>query len=239
MSPPPVDTRKVDLAALAQFWRAALLAVVGSVLGIAVPLVLSNTGYFTFDIPTAGSAFHVDQTSLAVVLGVASVGLVISMVSFWMYREGFLSVRSVDAKFSSSPTWALLVIVGLVLFIVGLVTLLEAILQLLSCTGGSTTSIPTSCLNLGPLLGAAGLLLVAAIVLLIGYIGTLVAIWRLGDRYDDPLYKVGAVLLIIPYISFVGQVLVLVATSRAKTKVEQHPPFAVAPSYPSWPPPPR
>lgn len=238
-TPGRVDTRAADLVALGQIWRAALIAVVGSVLGIAVPLVLSNAGYFTIIIPTAGSAFRVNQTAVLAVLVVASVGLAISMVSFWLYREGFLAVRSVDPKFTSSPTWALMVIFGLVLFIVGLAVVLAGLLQLLSCTGGSTTSIPSSCLNLGPLLGGVVLLFVAAIVLLIGYIGTLVAIWRLGDRYDESLYKVGAVLLIIPYISFVGQILVLVATSRAKAKVERHPPFAAAPSYPSWTPPPR
>lgn len=235
----PPDTRVTDLAALSKIWVAALISVVGSVLGIAVPLLLSSTGYFRIVIPASGSALPFAESALYTVLGLAVAGLAISMVAFWFYRDGFLAVRRVDNRFSSSPTWALLVIIGLILLVLGLAVLFASLIALVSCVGTATT-IPASCVNLGGLLGGVALLFVAIIILLIGYIGTLVSIWRLGDRYGDSLFKIGAVLLIIPYVAFVGQILILVAASKAQTQVRQHPPggYVTAPSVMSPPPPP-
>ena len=238
--PPAVqvpNSREADLKGLSQVWVAALISILGSALGVAVPLALSSTGYFRVSIPAAGSALAFGQTAVYVVLGVALVGLAISIFSFYYYREGFLAFRTVDPRFSSSPTWALLVIIGLVLICLAFVAILAAFAQLIACTGTSTT-IPASCLNVLAVLGGVGLLFVGVIVLLIGYIGTLVAIWRLGDRFGDSLFKVGAVLLIIPFLSIVGQILVLVAASGARSKVQQAPGYAMAPSMPYPPPPP-
>jgi Protein of unknown function (DUF973) len=235
---PPSDSRDTDLAALSKIWTAALISVVGSALGV-VALVLTTTGYFRFVIPRSGSALPFAVTALYIVLGLALVGIAVSVVSFWFYRDGFLAVRRVDARFSSSPTWALLVIIAAILLALGLVALFASLIATVSCVGTATT-IPVSCVNLGGLLGGLGLFLIAIIVGFIGIVGTLVAIWRLGDRYNDSLFKIGAVLLIIPYASFVGQILILVAASKAQTTVRQWPGtgFAAAPSVMSPPPPP-
>jgi Protein of unknown function (DUF973) len=235
--PPPPNVREADVKGLSHVWVAALISIVGSALGVAVPLALSSSGYFRISIPTAGSAVSYSLTALYVVLGVAVAGLAISLISFYFYREGFLAFRTVDSRFSSSPTWALLVIIGLILLCLGLVAVLAGIAELIACAGTSTT-LPAGCGSFGVVLGGAGLLLAAVIVLLIGYIGTLVAIWRLGDRFGDSLFKVGAVLLIIPFLSVVGQILVLVAASGARSKIQQIPGYAVAPSVPYPPSPP-
>jgi uncharacterized protein DUF973 len=236
-SAPVVDAPQTDLAALSNIWNAALIAIIGSALGVAVPLVLSSTGYYSFSVPAAGAPVRFTAAHAYAVLGVAVVGVVISVVSFWYYRRGFLALRGIDAKFASSPTWALLVIIGLPILALGLLALLASLLQLLACAGTSIT-IPASCVNVGSLLGGLGLLAIGLIVLFIGYIGTLVAIWRLGDRYGNSLFKIGAVLLIFPFLSIVGQILVLVASSSAQTTVRQRPPMMLAPAFPSPPPPP-
>jgi hypothetical protein len=232
------NPQETDLQGLSKVWIAALISIVGSALGVAVPLALSSTGYFRIALPSSGSAVSYGLGALYLVLGVAVAGLAISIVSFWFYRDGFLSFRRVDIRFASSPTWALLVIIGLVMVCLGLVALLAGLAQVLSCTGVSTT-IPPSCVNVGALLGGAALLLVGAIVLLIGYIGTLVAIWRLGDRFGSSLFKVGAVLLIFPFLSIVGEILILVAASNARSLVQQRPGYAMAPSVQYPPPPPQ
>jgi len=237
---PVRDAREADLAALSKVWTGALISVVGSALGVAVPLALSSSGHFTISIPASGSTLPFTATALYLVLGVALIGLALSMVSFWFYRDGFIALRGIDARFSSSPTWALLVIIGLVMVWLALVAVLVGLLQLLSCVGAGTT-IPTSCVSLGVLLGGLALLFVGLVVLLIGYIGTLVAIWRLGDRYGNSLFKIGAVMLIIPFLSIVGQILILIGASSAQSQVRQRPAFAMAPSMaspPSAPPPP-
>lgn len=235
--PQVTDTRAADLDALTQVRTAALISVVGSALGVAFPLALSLSGHFNITIPASGGTVTIDQTALVGVLGIALFGLVLSMLAFWFFRGGFLSLRSVDQRFSTAPTWALLTIVGLVLVGLGLVLFLGGFVQLLACIGPSS-SIPASCIPLGLILGGAALLLIGVIVLLIGYIGTLVAIWRLGTRYDDSMFKIGAVLFIIPFLSIVGQILVLVAASGARTKIQQRPVLGLAPSVPSYPRPP-
>ena len=235
---PLADTRRADLAALAQVRWAALVALIGSLLGVVV-LVLTTTGYYEFGIPAAGSALRVNQAALVALLAVGEGGLGITAVSFGFYRGGFLALRPTDPRFRTSPTWTLLAIVGILLVALGLAVVVGGLLELLACTGGSTASVPAACVDLGTLLGGAVVVFVGGVVALVGLVGTIVAVWRLGDRFDDSFFKIGAILLIIPYASIVGQILVLVATSRAKTKVEQHPPFAMAPSFPTWPPPGR
>ncbi len=230
------NTREADLSALSKIWTAALVSILGSILGVAVPLTLSFFHYISFTIPATGSAVTYGTTALYLVLGIGLVGLVISIIAFWFYRDGFLALRPVDPRFASSPTWALMVIIGLIMVSLGLVAVLAGIVQILTCTGTSTT-IPASCISLGALLGGLALLVIGAIVLLIGYIGTLVAIWRLGSRYNDALFKVGAVLLIIPYLSIIGQILILVAASGVRKRVEQTPGAGFAPSV-TYPPPP-
>ena len=234
---PVADTRAADIAGLSRVWTAALISIVGSALGVAVPLALSWSGYFTNAIPASGGTVSFDQTSLIAVLGTAMVGLLISIISFWFYRDGFLAIRAVDSRFSTTPTFALLVIVGLVMVAIGLVLVLEGFVQLLSCAG-SATVIPASCINVGALLGGVALLLLGLIILLVGYIGTLVGIWRLGTRYNETLFKVGAILIIIPFLSIIGQILILVGASGARRRIQQTPAYGWTPSVPQPPPPP-
>lgn len=235
--PPGPDVRNADLTGLSRVRLAALIAVVGSALGVALPLAFSFTGTFSFSVPAAGSAYTYSGTAIAFVIGTALVGLTLTLVSLWFYREGFLALRTVDGSFSSTPTFALLAVIGLVMVWAGLVLVLVELLTLLSCvTVGGV--IPASCVALGGLLGGLALLLIGLILVLIGYIGTLVGIWRLGTRYGDSLFKIGAVLLIFPFLSVVGEILILVAASHAETRVRQAPPPAYAPSTAPFPPPP-
>jgi hypothetical protein len=236
---PPLDTRETDVEGLSKIWTAALISIIGTALGIAVFVAL-EVGYVRAALPASGSPLTLSEAAVGLVLALAIVGLATSAVSFWYYRNGFVAFRKVDPKFSTSPTWALLVIVGLVLLAVGVIVLSVELLSIVSCVGAPSKTIPASCVQPGALLGAVGLLLIGAIILIIGYVGSLVAIWRLGDRYGNSLFKIGAVLLIFPYLSFVGQILVLVASSQARTQVQQRPGtgFATMPSVMAPPPPP-
>jgi hypothetical protein len=68
------------------------------------------------------------------------------------------------------------------------------------------------------------LLFVVAIVLLIGAIGLLIGIWRLGTRYQEGLLKVAAILLILPVLNIVGFVLILVASRSLRNRIGSGPP---------------
>jgi hypothetical protein len=232
----PPDTRAADIEGLSHVWTAALISIIGTALGVAVPLGLEGAGYVTVQLPVSGGTATFDQAALLAVTGIAVAGIVLSILSFWFYRSGFLALRTIDSRFSSSPTWALMVIIGLAMVMFGLVIVIIGLLSTLSCSGTSTM-IPLSCVNLGALLGGLALLLIGVIVLLIGYIGTLVAIWRLGTRYNEALFKVGAVLLILPFLSVVGQILILVGASGVRRRIREAPAFGMAPSVQYQPPP--
>jgi uncharacterized protein DUF973 len=234
------DPRPADLEAMSRVKTAAIISIIGAALGVAVPIGASAGGYFRIAVPMAGGTYTFNQTAVLTILGVALAGFALSMLAFWFYRAGFLALRSVDQRFSSTPTWALLAIVGLILVWVGLAVVLASLASVFSCavTTGPSTRIPVGCVNLGEILGGAGLLLVGGIILLIGYIGMLVGIWRLGDRYGDSLFKIGAVLFIIPFGAIVGQILVLVAATNARKRIEQPPVSPYAPSVPMPPAPP-
>ena len=227
---------EADTKGLSDVWTAALISMIGTLLGVAV-FALSETGTFRVSVSTVGSGISISETGLYPALGVSIGGLAISVVSFYFYREGFRSFRTVDTTFATAPTWAVLVIIGLVLTGVGLPLFLLAAFQIASCSGAATTGV-LSCANLGALLGGGLLLLVGGCVALVGYIGTLVAIWRLGGRFGDSLFKVAAVFLIIPFLSLVGQILILVATSNARSRLRNNPAYAMTPStlYPPKPP---
>jgi hypothetical protein len=239
--PPAVttpDTSRTDIAGLSKIWTAAAVAIAGSVLGIVV-LVAVNAGYVRTSLPMSGSPLSVATTALEILLGVGLVGLVISVVSYWYYRDGFVFLRTVDTRFSSTPTWVLLVIAGIVFVGIAFTILVAAILSLVSCAGNASV-IPPSCIVPGNLLGPLVLLLFAGIIALVGFIGTLVGIWRLGDRYGNSLFKIGAVLLIIPYVNLVGQILILVAAGGARAQIQARPGigFTTMPSVMSPPSPP-
>ncbi len=59
---------------------------------------------------------------------------------------------------------------------------------------------------------------IAAIVLFAGYIGLLVGIWRLGSRYSEWMFKVGAIFLLIPFLNVAGAVFVLIAARESGGK---------------------
>lgn len=233
-----------DLAALSRFRVAAVVAILGVAASTVLSSVLSSGGYLGF--PGGSSSFRPFTggtfptfTTMFLVLVIASVlvGIAFLLVSLWFFRTGFVELRSVDPRFARSPTWTLLSMIGLVIVAPGVVVVLLTVSKIASCAG-TTVPVPPACLDLGTLLGGGALFLVGGILAIVGFIGTLVAIWRLGDRYGESLFKVGAVLLIFPLVSLVGQILIFVAARGATSRLNQPRGPVFAPSIPSAPPPP-
>ncbi len=204
----------VERKALTSVQWAAVLALVGAVLS-AVSLVDSGT-ISAFEISTVGSGttITVSSTGLSILAVISVVGLALTIVELLLYRSAFRALTPVDARFSTPAVLVLAFLVAVVLVAVLLVALFAALLQSLSCVGAGNP-LTSACLNVGALVALGVGIIVLAIVALIGYIGLLVGIWRLGTRYGDSMFKVGAVLLIIPLIGIAGAVLILVAARAA------------------------
>jgi Protein of unknown function (DUF973) len=209
-----------DARALSSVTVAALLAIVSGI----VSLVVTFSGALSVSVgATSGSANKLSSglsgwVDLAVV--VAAVG--IALVEIYLYRSAFKTLEARDARFSTPAKLALVLLVSLILLVVLFAWTIAILVAAIDCAGGSAV-VPASCVP-ATLLLAVGLLAVVAIAALVGYIGVLIGIWRLGTRYGDGRFKVGAILLIIPLLDIAGAVLILLAARSANAATRRAPP---------------
>jgi hypothetical protein len=221
---PSAQTRSIDQGALQEAKVGALIGIFG--------LILSVVGdYLAFSYGALGigaSCNSVTDTcsfpsvSVAVsgaLLGLTVVGYIIAILFILRFRSAFQKLVTVDFRFRSPANLAILAIVGIGIVILAEILLgVAAIDAINACKGG----VYTTCYNaitgeIGLLLGGLGLLVLGAILLLIGGILVLIGIWRMGTRYNQSLIKVGAILLIIPFLDIVGVILIYVGANQALT----------------------
>jgi hypothetical protein len=208
MVPAATQFGPADDPALRYVEIAAILALVAA--AVSVVLVFSNALSSSLSFGSTAHGVSVSGVDIAIV----AVAAAIAFVEVWLYRVAFHGLGAVDGRFRTPATLALLLLVALVLIVGAYVWTIEILLSVVSCAGSSST-IPVSCVP-GTLLAAAGLLLVIAIVALVGYIGLLIGIWRLGTRYDDSKFKAAAILLIFPVLNLIGAVLIILAARQAR-----------------------
>ena len=214
--------RARDVQALSHIRLASILALVSTVLGFLAVAIANLSGTFavTTSSGTGGTTTNVQlPTLLPVYVGLLAV---ITVAQILLYRSGFKTLSVTSGEFSTPATLAIVALVGWLLLAVGLGVLLEALVQAINCTGSSALTGGTSCLLTGTFWGGLALVVVGAIVALVGFIGILIGIWRLGSRYDSALFKVAAILLIIPYVSLVGEILILAASTLEIGRARGH-----------------
>jgi hypothetical protein len=232
----PEHIRQIDLRAIGQGRTSALIAIVG---------LLVSAVFLFLDFVGSGSLGTANGTdvSLDTTLAAAAVGGILTILSMIFGRRCFVLLRPIDSRFSTPASLSLVALVGLAIALIGEIVLLALVIQSPGCAG--TTGFASDCevgaFTTGTLvaLGFAGL---GGLLLLIGGIGMLIGIYRLGTRFDVGLFKVGAILLIFPILSLIGVILIFVGTSNARTKVESVPrsPTLFPPvGAPFYPPPPR
>lgn len=220
----PVDasTRPADLSALSRVRLSALIGIVAGALGIVEIAATPAFTLFSVGATSGGTTISVNLTAflLAVVFG--SLGFAFVLIELWLYRRAFQTLTTVDSRFSTPGTLALTAAIGVVLVALGALGLVAVFYQAISCAAGGP--ITTACLNVAGLLGLGVLVLIAGIIAFIGYVGVLVGIWRLGTRYRDGRFKAGAVLLLLPFLSFVGAILIWIAARSSLASLGTAPP---------------
>lgn len=208
--------RAANAQGLRRVQLAAVVALVGTILGFAAVAIENLSSFLTVSATTGGPVLSLSVTAaIGTYLGVA---LVLGLIGFWLYASAFRAFRPFSSEFSTPATLAMLAVVGTVLVGVGLGLFLVALVQAIHCVG-SGNPITTGCLFTGTFWGGIALLIIGAVVVLVGYIGILIGIWRVGSRFDNSLFKVGAVLLIIPYVSLVGTILILIGATQERGKL--------------------
>jgi len=197
---------------------AALLAVMAAVLSVAIVILNAGQSFGASASTSSGFSFGEYQSYLYLIVALTGISVVVGLLELWMYRRAFVELRGVDDRFSTPATLVFVAIVS-VLCAAGIGSALAVVVfEGIACAGVGNL-VTGTCANLSLVWTLIGLLVIAAIGAFIGYIGLLVGIWRLGSRYEDGLFKIGAVFLIIPLLNVVGVVLIVVAARAARSKI--------------------
>lgn len=154
---------------------------------------------------------------------VIPVTVAIQLVGIVILTMGFREFRKVDApNFSLPSTLMLLMIVGVVIAAAGAIPLLYNLPTMIAqapYTPGTTPS--------GAFASAIGTVILFALVsglggllALIGIIGgQILGLWRVGTRYNETIFKIGAIFVVIPLLNVVAPVLIIVAAHQVKGRL--------------------
>jgi len=209
--------RAVDSSSLSRVAIAAILALVAQLLGIVILTFNNVSGLLS--VSTSSSGSRISLPSPWVWVGYLLAAAALGLSELLLLRGAFYGLAEVDRRFSTPASLATVALVGIVLIFLGLGLFLEALYSAVACAG-SGVSVPSSCLLTSGFWGGVALLGIGALLALVGYIGVLIGFWRLGARYGDSWFKVGAVLLIIPYINIIAALLILSAARRVRGQIE-------------------
>lgn len=142
------------------------------------------------------------------------VGSAIGVVAILLYWKAFRTLRSMNRRFSTPARYAPLALIGLAGAAAAIVGVVVFLLEAISCSGAGNP-ITASCVN-PDAIGFESLLVVSVLLLVVGGVAILVGFWRLGDRYHNSLFHVGAILEIFPYIGFIGALCIFLGATRVR-----------------------
>jgi hypothetical protein len=216
----------------------AIIFLISLIASFAVSFLYNPFAYFLITNPaTAASTrptFSFPSNFITFVAIAAFIGLIVELITFLQLRMGFKTLSTVDRPHFHTPSLLTLlllialpiVIVGVVIEFAGLVPYINTVIQQANQTSTSPPRFPVS--GLGEFLAGAALGFIGGIIAIIGFIGgVMLGVWRLGNRYDETLFKVAAILLIIPLLDIVSPILILIGTSQASKKIISAPPSAM------------
>lgn len=210
------ERRTVDLSVLSTVTLAATIALAGVLAGLALSALTNVTRLISVTTTSSGTTLSLPPAWVWVVLLIAIGSL--ELAEIFLFRSAFRDLSFSDVRFSTPASLALVAFFGLLLVFIALAILLDALYGAVACAG-SGMPIPSSCLLTSTFWAGLALIAVGGLIALVGYIGVLLGIWRLGTRYGAPAFKVGAILLIIPYLDVVGAILILIAARSSRHTV--------------------
>ena len=207
--PPTPATRALDARSLGLVRLASIFGLVAGLVPLADLFLVSPTSiaHTTMTGTTTMVTFSIPARLYLIV----ALGTAFELVLLVLIRLAFAPLASVDPRFGTPATCALLGVIALPIIGVGSVLLFHSLAGA-SCTSGTVTS---GC-DFGPgfALGL-GLIALGAIVGLIGIVGVLIGLWRLGDRYQESNFHLASILTILPLLDLVGWILILTSSSAA------------------------
>jgi hypothetical protein len=222
-----------DKKALYNIKISAIILLISLVAGFSFSFLYSPFSYLFLANPaTVGSihpTFTLASNFITLFAIAAFVGLVIELITILLLRMAFKTLSTVDRPRFKTPSLLTLlllislpiVIIGAIIEFAGLVPYINTVIQ--QQQAGQTTT-PPSLSGLGEFLAGAALGGIGGIIAIIGFIGgVMLGVWRLGSRYDSAVFKVAAILFIIPLLDIASPILILIGASQASKKIAPPP----------------
>ncbi len=217
---------QVESAALSRITWYAILQIAG-VAGSIATYILFIPRFFSRLPTTSGTASASDVASwlqglLSYLTVVIAVTFAIGLIAVFLLLSAFRRLSKLDgSSFSTPATLTILLLVGMAGAGVGLIPLFGMLSPLLSNIAQNPTYTLTGG-QVADLSAAAALIVIGGILSIIGVIGgEIFGLWRVGTRYDSTAIKISAISIVIPYLNWVGPVLLLVGVLDAKNKLER------------------
>lgn len=206
---PSVESAPSDRRALRAIAFGAAMAFVAGLIGI-----VTAAGLPVASVLLGGSGGDTVSVSLLALTGLALAGAAaFSVVQAFLFRSAFEGLAFFDPRFARPSTLALLAVFGILVTALGAVLIVGSFYEATVCAG-SASSIPPSCVPGGPLLVGLFVAAIGTILAFVGYVGVALGIWRTGGRYRSTMLRVGAVLMVVPFVATVGAVVVWVGARR-------------------------
>jgi hypothetical protein len=151
----------------------------------------------------------------------SAVGGVVGVAEVSFLILGLMSLSRVDRLHFSLPAkMSFFTIVGLPVELGIAVYFGSALGSLIPATpGGAAPALPTN-QQLTQFLLVDLLSLPVGIILLVGVVGIILGMWRLGVRYQQSIVKAAAILYVFPGANVVGGILMVVGVRRARKSLE-------------------
>lgn len=224
----PVSDVPIESAALSRITWYAILQIVATAGGFVTYLLYLPEIFSTFSTLTPGTApspgvlSNFLQGLFTYLMVIFAVTLILELVGVFLLWGTLRRLSKVDSlNFSTPATLTIPLFVGLVMVGVGIVPLFWMISTILS----QAVQNPASNVVLPSVIGfflAVGLIFIGGILALIGIIGgAILGLWRVGARYNATTIKIGAIFIVIPFLNWVGPILVLIGALDAKNRLRR------------------
>lgn len=202
----------IDGEAISKIRVFGLVGIVSLVIGFVSVFGLSGMDYLTaLTLRGPRPAFSLGIIGIFALTAVLLLSVALEVLSIIYGRSAFRSLSAVDSNFRTPLSLSYSLYVGFAMLIVGFTL---TVVTLLERSSGSMSGVESE-----SMLVAGGLLVIgAAIALIIGEVGLLLGVWRFGTRYDEGLFKIAAVLYIIPFAAVLAPLLVYLGAGSVEKK---------------------
>jgi uncharacterized membrane protein YkgB len=192
------DGDVADQYALTRVNTAAIIGLVGVLVGLAalVPLPGESLGALGF------------LTAFIVLL---------TFLELTAFRRAFITLAYHDPRFSGPARYVLLLLVIVPVLLITFLAFLWLISQSGPCLGWYS-ALP-NCANFGTGVFFGVAFAVLGVIAVIGFVGLLIGIWRLGTRYRSATFQVAAVMFPFPMLNIVAMILLLVSATTTRSRI--------------------